>query len=270
MIHDKGGNRLYRLLVDQRPLILKIVSDEVESRAYTMLSRLGVPTLPVHAQVDDAILLDDLEHSHTWRLATDQDVGRRDVGVAVARWYRAFHDAGSAYLDTRRPNWLKREWDALNAASIMETGHRLDLQHLPVWTLAASMVSELKDAAGALPQVFNYNDFHWSNLALSRTEIPIEAVVFDLGLLGTGLRYSDVRNVVGSLTGEAVRAFRDFYGPVNEREVLIDSPMSDLHGLWEASLQARFPSWALALVGRAKSGELQATLRRAASAASAT
>lgn len=88
------------------------------------------------------------------------------------------------------------------------------------------------------------NDFHWTNLALSRKSGPgMEAVVFDYDLLGVGTRYSDVRNVVGSLSGAAVTGFREVYGGVDPGEQTLDRPLATLYALVSAARMAAFPKW---------------------------
>jgi hypothetical protein len=116
----------------------------------------------------------------------------------------------------------------------------------------------------SLPETLNYNDFHWTNLALSRRSVPSpRAVVYDYHLLGIGLRYSDCRNVVGSLGDRAASAFWEAYGPVDEREKLLDEPTSVLYALMVALRQPEFPDWAQGCLRKARNGELQKSLHRA-------
>ena len=56
----------------------------VEIRSYALLEKLGVPTLPVHGRSDNAIVLEDLEVSPTWRLAREADCEKQATGRAVA------------------------------------------------------------------------------------------------------------------------------------------------------------------------------------------
>ena len=102
------------------------------------------------------------------------------------------------------PTFPGSEYDTLDPKIIRETASRLGLDHIPVFRLAVESIEKLKTAIHSLPQVLNYNDFYWGNLALSREREPLRAVVSDYGLPGIGLRYSDCRNVVSSL-GEGAR-----------------------------------------------------------------
>jgi hypothetical protein len=269
LIHRKHGDRLYRVRCGGRRYVLKWFHDPaqaVEVRSYALLQRLSVPTLPLYGHTEDALLLEDLSFSPTWRLAEEADVAHPEVGEAVAHWYRALHAAGRKLLvdPSGPPDYLGREVDALNPDTVREIGERLSLAHDPVWGLAADHIEALKEAMRSLPETLNYNDFHWTNLALSRhTQPRLEAIVFDYHLLGVGLRYSDCRNVVGSLGERAAAAFWAAYGCVDERERMLDEVTAPLYGLLVAVRMPRFPSWARGCLGMVETGDLEKALRRA-------
>lgn len=267
LIHQKHGNRLYRVRHGAQSCVLKWFGDPVratEVQSYTLLQELGVPTLPVYGRAQGALLIEDLVNSLVWRLAEEADVERPETGVAIARWYQALHSAGQRLLadSARVPAFLQREVDALNAEAIIETGERLELADDPVWRLAADHIEPIKQAMRSLPETLNYNDFHWTNLALSRDKVPLRAIVFDYHLLGIGLRYSDCRNVVGSLRERAALAFWETYGAVDERERLLDEPTSVLYALLVASRRSRFPDWAQGCLRSVENAELEKSLRR--------
>jgi hypothetical protein len=267
LVHREHGDRLYRVACGGRSLVLKWFGESeraIEVRAYTLLEALGVPTLPVHGRAEDALLLEDLAASPTWRLAEDSDAELAETGTAVAEWYLVLHAAGRRLLGGPRaaPGWLTREADALDAATVLSLGRTLRDEANPVWRLAADHAEELKAAMRALPETLNYNDFHWSNLALSRKR-PMRAVVYDYHLLGIGPAASDCRNVVGSLRGEAATAFWKTYGPVDEREVMLDAPVAVLIALSVAVQRPRLPRWATPLARQAKDGCLETSLRKA-------
>jgi len=266
-MRQKHGNRLYRVKCGQRSFVLKWFgrpAQAPEVRSYALLQRIGVPALPVYAQTENALLLEDLAVSSTWRLAEEVDVERPETGTAVANWYLTLHARGEGLLagSARTPGFLRREADELDSNSILETGKKLGLAHNPVWKLAAGHIQSLKDAMRSLPETLNYNDFHWSNLALSRDR-PLRAVVFDYHLLGIGPRYSDYRNVVGSLGHRAAQAFWEVYGPVDEREAILDTPVSILYSLQVACRRPRLSGWARRSMERVESGQLERSLVRA-------
>jgi hypothetical protein len=93
--------------------------------------------------------------------------------------------------------------------------------------------------------------------------VPLRAVVFDYGLLGVGLRYSDCRNVVSSLGEGARDAFWAVCGPFSEREKTLDEAMAGLYSLSEAAKRSRLPGWMSSSVRKAEAGELEERIRHA-------
>ncbi len=302
LIHERHGNRLYRVRLDERrgpgpggarTYVLKWFGEPVtgesglaepgpaepgpaepgpaepgpaaEIHAYELLRHLGIPTLPVHGLSPRAILLEDLDASPVWRRATEEDVLDAATGVAVAQWYRAFHAAGRRVVTDPAgpPGFLKREVDELNPEVIRDMGRRLGLPDLPVWRLAAYHIETFKAAMRALPETLNYNDFYWTNLALARPGRPPAAIIYDYHLVGIGLPYSDCRNVAGSLGEPAGSAFWEAYGPVDERQRLLDEPTSTLYSLLAAMRLPRFPRWGESSLEEARSGRLGLSIRLA-------
>ncbi len=268
-IHEKHGNRLYRVRCDMRSVVIKWFGDTNESTeicSYALLKELGIPTLCVLGQSHDAIAIEDLADNKDWRLATDADIELPDVGRAVAEWYLRLHEAGRERLtaSTDPPRFLRREEDALDADTILAIGNTLGLTHLHIWRLCANHIEPLKLAIGSQTTTFTYNDFHWSNMAVTRLQVkPSSAVMFDFHLLGIGMPASDYRNVLGSLCGPAANTFVEVYGPPDEQEVLLDAPVSVLVGLKEATQRQKLPSWAEYLIQSAINGELEHSLHKA-------
>lgn len=249
-ISVRPGHRLYRIRTHRCSYVLKSFSgnrpgNEIE--AYSLLRQLGVPTIRVIAETETDLLLEDLTCSDKWRLSTESDVRERSVGEAVARWYWHFHQKGASLAASGPglPPFLKREEDLLDASTIESAGRTLGLLRTDSWRLAADHIELLKLGLAGFGTTLNYNDFHWTNLALSRKSGPgMEAIVFDYDLLGIGTRYSDFRNVTGSLSGEAVTGFREVYGSVDPGEQTLDRPLATLHALVSAARMATFPKWA--------------------------
>jgi hypothetical protein len=269
LIHQRHGDSLYRAQCSERSYVLKWFhnpAQAIEVRGYALLEGLGVPTLPVHGRTENALLLEDLVSSPNWRLAVEADAERAETGAAVARWYRTFHALGEKLITDPDgpPPFLGRETDALNPEAVREIAAKLDIGDDPVWALAAEHVEAIVAAMRALPETLNYNDFYWTNLALSRHSAPrLEAIVYDYHLLGIGLRTSDCRNAAGSLGERAAAAFWEAYGPVDAREGILDEPMATLYGLLVAVRSPRFPDWARDCVRMVESGALESSLRRA-------
>ena len=268
LIHEGHGSRLYRLTAEGRSVVVKWFADAddaIEVRAYELLARLGVPTLPVHGRSDSALALEDLATSCVWRLATGDDCESADVGRAVGEWYRKLHQAGYEMMaDGGAPDWLGYECEALNPESILAIGDKLGLADLGVWRLCADHIEPIKQATRSEPATLNYTDFHWTNLALTR-EPPLQAVVFDYHMLGIGMAYSDLRNALGSLPGPPGEAFRQAYGPLAdpERQTILDEPVATLYALHEALKRPRLPRWAKGLIEIATDGRLETHFRKA-------
>ncbi|MFC2014505.1 phosphotransferase [Chloroflexota bacterium] len=251
ILSTSHGHSIWRITTRERTFILKYFPEEqsaaTEVQAYGLLQELGVPTLPLHARTSQALLLEDLTASDVWRLATEYDVADPRAGKAVARWYRTLHECGAELLAGSKPapGFLTREIDILDKDTILSTGRLLGLADLPVWQLSVDNIDFLKDAALNLPETLNYNDFYWTNLALSRSADPqLNAVIFDYHLLGIGLRYNDCRNVAFSLQGDAVSAFWETYGATDVREQTLDKPLATLVALVSATKLPEFPGWA--------------------------
>jgi len=211
-LSKQHNHAVWRIMTPERSYILKWLPEaeaRVEIKGYLLLQELGVPTLPLYGSTAQALFLEDLAQSDRWRLAVQADAARAEVGRAVARWYQVFHDAGDALFSQGDcPSFLRRETDELEPDSILAAGRALGLANYHVLDLACKQIELLKAAVEKLSVTLNYNDFHWTNLAISRQEDDqLEAITFDYHLLGVGMRYSDCRNVVGSLSGDAVRAF---------------------------------------------------------------
>ncbi len=274
-ISVRPGRRLYRIRTHKGSYVLKsfpVGNSGNEIKGYSLLRQLGVPTLDVIAMTETDLLLEDLTCSETWRLATEPDAGDRHVGRAVARWYWHFHEKGSALAASGSglPPFLKREEDLLDRAGIESAGRDLGLSRLDSWRLAADHIDLLKRSLSDFGTTLNYNDFHWTNLALSRKSGPgMEAIVFDYDLLGIGTRYSDGRNAVGSLSGEAIAGFQEVYGSVDPGEKTLDRPLATLYALVSAARMATFPKWAEASRQTVLNGTFKTNLLQAVDLASA-
>ena len=269
LMKEQKHHALYRIITSDKSFVLKWFapdSDNIEIRAYDLLSSYGVPTLPVYGKTDNVLLMEDLNTSQAWRLATREDACCAQTGEAVAEWYELFHRAGRDLMTNPQdmPGYLRREVDFLDAPAILGIGEKLGVVDSRALRLAAEHIDALKAEMKGLPTTLNYNDFDWTNLAVSRNETSeLRAIMFDYHLLGIGPAYSDYRNVVGSLEGDGRFAFQQRFGPVDEREAILDAPVSVLYSLYEASLRPQLPQWARSLLGEITSGELEAKLGRA-------
>ena len=265
-IRKKNGNHLYRIALAGSTYVLKVFIEPDASRevgAYAMLRDLGVPTLRVISSTNDALLLEDLDVSEHLRLACQEDIGSPEVGVALAAWYQALHGADwMSWTRQHEPSLFRREIDELTPDSILEVASRIRSPYQSRWVALADNIGRIRNAAIASGETLTYNDFYWTNLALSRNVEPIRALVFDYHLLGLGLRYSDCRNVTGSLGPVAADTFQSVYGETDPREKVLDDLIAPLYALVEAFRRPRFPSWAEESLEIAMSGEIRGRFER--------
>jgi hypothetical protein len=261
LLRQKVGHSVYRLICRQDSYILKWFAEPnvVELKTYALLEEIGIPTLPVYARSDQALLLEDLQSSALWRLANDLDMAHPTTGQAVAEWYLRLHRAGRELLATSatRLDFLQPWVDVITEENLSVAAERFEFANTPGWDTIVANFATLRDRYHALPQTLNYNDFAAENLALSRDEhSPRKAVVFDYDCFSVGAAYSDWRNVTYSLAGEAREIFVQAYGPVSAGEKWLDDVLSTLQGLVVAARRIRVPGWAAPLLKSVENGEL--------------
>jgi len=269
-LRRRGTHTVYRLVLAGRSFILKCFQDTHASRelaVYDLLNSCRVPTLSVHARSECAILLEDLEHSPTWRKVDEKDQDAVATGEAIAAWYHRLHAEGFTTLRAGggKASFLQSWVSEINIADLLQVGEIFALSGKPGWSEMLAHLEALKNAYLSLPQTFNYNDFAFENLALSRsTTEPLAAVVYDYDQFSTGLAYSDWRNVISGLRAAALQGFIEAYGPIREEEKRYDEPLSLLYGLLVASRRRSLPSWAQPLLDMVRNGELEGMLERGA------
>jgi hypothetical protein len=258
-----------RLVCEHGSYILKWFNSptsEIEIQVYALLQKYDVRTLPVHKQTRQALLLEDLQNSSSWRLANHLDMRQAETGRAVAKWYRSLHRAGrNALKDNNDQIEFLRFWvSEITVQSLANAGAVFSLGDKRAWMIAIEDHETLKAKYLALPQTFNYNDFAAENLALSRGEDhPIQAVVFDYDCFSLGIPYSDWRNVVFSLRGAAKAAFAEVYGPISEKESLLDEPLDILYGIVIASRRVNTPNWVAPQLEAVATGRLERCIIKA-------
>jgi len=215
---------------------------------YRLLATLGVPTIRVHAATERALLLEDLEASPVWRLATEGDLRDEATVRALARWYRALHAAGRGWVALHGAE-LYDESDLFSRETLARLRALPGAAGLPVWETLEARFDEVRRLLDALPRTLAYNDFDWSNMAVARDGSA--ALMFDYNLLGKGTVWADLCNATWPLTGPLRAAFLSEYGPHDPREEIVQRVVSPVVTLRFAAEKAVFPSWgreALALL----------------------
>jgi hypothetical protein len=261
ILRQKEDHVVCRLELRRGWFVLKWFKDDaaLEPFVYQLLDRYHVPTLPVHARTDRSLLLEDLEHSKFWQLATTEDLSNAATGLALAKWYQSLHGAGGQILKQEgvMPSLLQPWIEKLTIDNLTAAGKNLGLENKSTWNECIRFLESLQTKARGCPITLNYDDFAQENLALSRDpQQPLSAIVFDYDCFTLGPAYTDWRNVTYSLEGNARESFVEAYGPISETERLLDIPLSTFFGLLTASQRKTILGWARPLLESVEEGEL--------------
>lgn len=234
--------------------------DRREISNYRLLGELGIPTLPVLRYAEEALLLPDVSTSEKYRLGVEEDLQDAQVAEAIAKWYRRLHDTGRQYL-TRNSVSLYDETDVITVENMVRAAEVTDTIDNPLWNVVKDNFDDMKKKIAKLPRTLTYNDFYWDNLIVSKDKT--EAFMFDYNLMGMGMAYGDVRNVISSMGKEAAKAFCDTYGVDGlDEEKLADDFLAHMVTLCIASQREVFPAWAGESLEILKNGKLLKNYRR--------
>lgn len=255
-IRSKDGVFVYRVKGANSRYVLKIFDNaeycrEVEN--YLILNGLRVPTIGLIAYTDNALLMEDLEFSGEYRLAVKEDMADETVAAALAKWYRRLHDRGRAYV-ADHGGGMYMESDCITGANLEFIRLKTNTGDNPVWSALYGRLHRLKELIGAMDKTLVYNDFYYTNMAVSRD--GTRALMFDYNLLGKGPAAGDIRNVTYSLSEAAREAFLKSYGEYDEGNAALNSILEDLVTLYFACVREAFPQWGAEALDRLKSGEL--------------
>lgn len=241
ILQHKDGVLTERIRTGERTAIRKTFETPEHAREianYRLLSRLNVPTLQVLSHTENAVTLEDIAASTHWRLGTPDDLTDPKTAAAIAHWYKKLHQLGRGAATEN----MYDESDLFTLENIRILPEFTKLPGHPVWNLLETNFDAIRNIAAHLPKTITYNDFYWTNLAVSHN--GSEAMMFDYNLMGKGCAYSDIRNVTVSLSPTAAAAFLCEYGPTDPLERAVDDILSPIITLILASRRHTFPSWA--------------------------
>lgn len=246
VLQDKDGTTVARVAGDGYSYILKCFQNEAFQREianYSRLSALGVPTIPVIASTDSAILLEDLHCSPIYRLGTRRDMADVEIARRLARWYKQLHRCGYDDVETHGNGLYDYdESDAFTLENIAIVKERTGTQSAPAWRKIEQYFPEISAALRRVRKTVTYNDFFYTNMAVARDRSS--ALMFDYNLLGKGYAYADLRNVTTSLPKQSGKAFLEEYGRYDPVEAALDEVVSVVCGLYTACQRKAFPNWA--------------------------
>ena len=248
ILQDKDGVTVARIVSGEKSYVVKCFQKDEHKREmgnYQLLVSLGVPTIRVIASTDSALLLEDIDCSPTYRLGIEEDMSDPEVARQIAVWYKLLHSRGYGYV-CQSGESMYDEADFFTLENIAYIKEKIGTQDAPAWVLLEQNYPAINDLLRKVRRTITYNDFYYTNMVVAKDKSS--ALMFDYNLLGKGYAYTDVRNVLSSLSEEAGKAFLDEYGMFDPVEKALDDVVSVVVTLYLACQRDEFPWWAQALI----------------------
>lgn len=248
ILQDKDGVTVARITSGEKSYVIKCFQKDEHKRElknYQLLASLDIPTIGVIASTDSALLLEDIDYSPTYRLGIKEDMSDPEVARRVAVWYRQLHSQGYDYV-CQHGGPMYDEADFFTTENIACIKEKTGTQDTLAWVLLEQNFSAIDDLLLKVRRTLTYNDFYYTNMVVAKDKSS--ALMFDYNLLGKGYAYTDVRNVLSSLSEEAGKAFLNEYGTFDPIEKALDDVVSVVVTLYLACQRDEFPWWAQALL----------------------
>ena len=256
-LREKDGVLVARVCAGQAHYVLKCFRNKAYRREigwYRALAEMGVPTPRLVAATETSLLLEDVSFGGPLRLGTEADMRSAEVASSLAVWYRRLHEAGRVWLQSH-PEIVYSEADDFTRETLALLEKRFALGGLPAWRRLNERFEELSALLSARCDTLTYNDFYYTNLMVARD--GASALMFDYNLLGRGYAASDLRNVTGSLSDGAARAFLAAYGEASPLDMALDDVVSPVLALRSACRREVFPAWGAEALAQLREGLAQ-------------
>ncbi|MBQ6876925.1 MAG: hypothetical protein IJO22_00805 [Oscillospiraceae bacterium] len=253
-IREKDGIALLRIKSGEKSFVLKYFDNadfRREIRIYEILDEIGIETIKIFKKTKKAILMDDISESKTLRLGKKEDMSDPEIAKALAIWYKKLHTAGYEYLALHSEPFYS-ENSVITRENIAFIKEKTGTEKLSVWKTIDSNFYKIKNEIESMKKTFNYNDFYYTNLVVSKDKK--KAFMFDYNLFGKGPAYSDINNVCWSLSEKAKKAFLREYGKIDEHEKLTEEIAMVLSSLFFACKREEFPDWGNELLEELENG----------------
>lgn len=248
ILRNKAGITVARVETDSKSYVLKYFQDQSfrrEIRNYRILSSLEIPTMKVIDMTDSAILLEDIACSSVYRLGSREDMADQEVARRIAVWYQQLHNRGFSYV-AQNGSDLYDESDCFTLENIAFIKEKTGTQNAPAWRALERRFDAISAMLCNTRRTLTYNDFYYTNMMVAKDKSS--ALMFDYNLLGKGYVYTDLRNVMSSLSAEAGNVFLKEYGGYDPAEAALDGVVSVVVALYQACQRETFPSWARCLM----------------------
>ena len=248
ILQDKDGVTVARIVSNEKSYVIKCFQKEEHKRElenYRLLSSRDIPTIRVIASTNSALLLEDSDRSAHYRLGAEEDMSDPAVARLIAEWYKQLHSQGYGYV-CQHGESMYDEADFFTLENIACIKEKTGTQDAPAWVLLEQNYAAINDLLRKARRTITYNDFYYTNMVVAKDKSA--ALMFDYNLLGKGYAYTDVRNVLSSLSEEAGKAFLDEYGMFDPVEKALDDVVSVVVTLHLACQRDVFPWWAQSLL----------------------
>ncbi len=253
-MREKDGIALLKIKTKEKSFVFKYFYNKDyrrEIKIYDILKDLEIETIEVFAKTEKSILMEDISESGEYRLGTEEDMSDKDTAKALAKWYKKLHAAGYEYLKIHSEDFYS-ENAVITRENLAFIKDKTKTDKLPVWKIINDNFPLIKNKIESMKKTFNYNDFYYMNLVVSKDKS--KAFMFDYNLFGKGPAYSDINNVCWSLSEEAKEAFLDEYGKIDEHEKFVAETAMVLSSLFFACKREEFPDWGKELLEELKTG----------------
>ena len=127
------------------------------------------------------------------------------VARLIAEWYKQLHSQGYGYV-CQHGESMYDEADFFTLENIACIKEKTGTQDAPAWVLLEQNYAAINDLLRKARRTITYNDFYYTNMVVAKDNSS--ALMFDYNLLGKGYAYTDVRNVISSLS-ENLSAIRE-------------------------------------------------------------
>lgn len=248
ILQNKDGVAVARIVSGDKSYVLKCFQKDEHRRElqnYRLLASLCIPTIRVIASTDSALLLEDMDCSPVYRLGIREDLSDPEVARRIAVWYRQLHSRGYDYV-CRFGDSMYDEADFFTLENIACIKEKTGTRDAPAWALLEQNYAAISGLLHKARRTLTYNDFYYTNMVVAKDRSC--ALMFDYNLMGKGYAYTDVRNVLSSLSEEAGKAFLDEYGEFDPVERALDDVVGVVVSLFLACRRDEFPWWAQALL----------------------
>ena len=244
LIREKEGVTVARVFLENGTAILKAFEKGVSAREienYRILASLGIPTLKLMGSAPRSLLMEDIAASQELRLGTEEDLDDPEVIRALARWYRELHARGAEYVRLHGEGMYDED-DLFTRENVLMTGERLGISECPAFREIAESFDGIRAALDSAVKTLCYNDFYYTNLAVSRDKS--RALMFDYNLLGKGSPENDVMNAAYWFSEENTALFLEEYGIVDRSMTELRHRIAPVISLISALQRGIFPDWA--------------------------